>query len=64
MDAQQEHDYEMGKRSLKPSKGSRRRLEKLLAEKCDGVDPVSAQIARHKGLTVEKAVEMAEAFYR
>ncbi len=62
MDAQEEHDHEMSKRSLKLSKGSKQRLEKLLAEKGAGVDPVGAQIARHKGLTVEKAVEMAEAF--
>jgi hypothetical protein len=62
MDAQEEHDYEMSKKSLKLSKGSKQRLKKLLAKKGAGIDPVSAQIARHKGLTVEKAVEMAEAF--
>ncbi len=62
MDAQQEHDYEMSKRDLKLSKGSRERLETLLAEKGCGVDPIRAQMSRHKGLTAEKAVEMAEAF--
>lgn len=62
MDAQQQHDYEMSKRDLKLSKGSKERLEKLLAEKGVSIDPVSAQRARHKGLTAEKAVEMAEAF--
>jgi hypothetical protein len=61
MNAQQEHDYEMSKRDLKLSKESEERLEKLLAEKGVGADPVSAQMARHKGLTAEKAVEMAEA---
>ena len=62
MDAQQEHDCEMAQREVKPRKGSKKRLEKLLAEKGVGVDPVRAQMARHKGLTAEKAVEMAEAF--
>jgi hypothetical protein len=62
MDAQQEHDYEMSKRDFKLSKGSKERLEKLFAEKGVGADPVRAQMARHKGLTAEKAVEMAEAF--
>jgi hypothetical protein len=62
VDAQQEHDYEISMRTLKLSKGSKERLEQLLAEKGVGVDPVSAQMARHKGLTAERAVEMAEAF--
>jgi hypothetical protein len=62
MDAQQEHDYVMSKRDLKLSNGSKEQLEKLLTEKGVGADPVSAQMARHKGLTAEKAVEMAEAF--
>jgi hypothetical protein len=62
MNAQQEHDYEMSKRDLKLSKGSKQRLETLLAERGVGADPVRAQMARHKGLTAEKAVEMAEAF--
>jgi hypothetical protein len=62
VDAQQEHDYEMSRRDLKLSKGSKERLEQLLAEKGVGIDPVSAQMQRHKGLTAEKAVEMAEAF--
>ncbi len=52
----------MSQRDLKLSKGTKERLEKLLAEKGVGVDPVRAQMARHKGLTAEKAVEMAEAF--
>jgi hypothetical protein len=62
MDAQQEHDYEMSKKSLNLSKGSKQRLEQLLAEKGAAVDPISAQVARHKSLTAEKAVEMARAF--
>jgi hypothetical protein len=62
MDAQQEHDYEMSQRDLKLSKGNKERLAELLSEKDAGADAVKAQMERHRGLTAEKAVEMAEAF--
>ena len=62
MDAQQQHDYEMAQREVKPRKGSKERLAELLSEKDAGADVVKAQMERHKGLTAEKAVEMAEAF--
>ena len=62
MTAQEEHDYEMAQREVKPSKGSKERLAELLSEKDTGADAVKAQMERHKGLTAEKAVEMAEAF--
>jgi hypothetical protein len=62
MDAQQEHDYEMAQREVKPRKGSKERLAELLSEKDAGADVVKSQVQRHKGLTAEKAAEMAEAF--
>jgi hypothetical protein len=62
MTAQEEHDYEMAQREVKPSKGSKERLAELLSEKDTGADAVKAQMERYKGLTVEKAVEMAKAF--
>ena len=62
MTAQEEHDYEMAQREVKPSKGSKERLVALLSEKDTGADVIKSQMERHKGLTVEKAVEMAEAF--
>ena len=62
MTAQEEHDYEMAQREVKPRKGSGERLAELLFEKDAGADVVKAQMERHKGLAAEKAVEMAEAF--
>ena len=62
MTAQQEHDHVMAQREVKSRKCSRERLAELLSEKDAGADVVKAQMERHKGLTAEKAVEMAEAF--
>ena len=62
MTAQEEHGYEMAQREVKPRKGSRERLAELLSEKDAGADVIKSQMQRHKGLTAEKAVEMAEAF--
>lgn len=62
MTAQEEHDYEMAQREAKLRKGSRERLAELLSEKDSGADVIKSQMKRHKGLTAEKAVEMAEAF--
>ncbi len=71
MDAQQEHDYKMSKRKLKLSKGSKQRLQDLLAKKNDassahepysGVDPIAQAMRNHPGLTQEDAEKMAEFF--
>ena len=75
MDAQEEHDYLMSQRMKdgKPilEKGSRERLEKLLAKKgatssdrrqASELGPIEWALKNHPGLTREKAEEMAEAF--
>ena len=62
MTAQEENDYEMTQHEVKPRKGSKKGLAELLSEKDAGADVVKAQMERHRGLTAEKAVEIAEAF--
>ena len=57
-DAQQQHDEEVADQTVKPV--SRKRLKKLLEEV--SYDPIANAMARHPGLTREKAEEMAKAF--
>jgi hypothetical protein len=70
MSPQEEHDLQM-QDALEPQEGSKARLEALLKAKSGSSeamsqsapsDAVAAQMQRHRGLTAEKAVEMAEAF--
>ena len=68
--AQEQHDRQLQRMQQKRLKGSRRRLEHLLASKGitsdnpenDNYDWVGALIRRNPGLTREKVAEMAEAF--
>ena len=68
--AQEQHDIHMQRLRHKRLKGSRRRLEHLLASKGiasdapenDNYDWVGALVRRHPGLTPEKVAEMAEAY--
>lgn len=74
MDAQEEHDYLMSQRMKddKPilEKGSRKRLENVLAKKGANpsgrpnseLGPIEWALKNHPGLTREKAEEMAKAF--
>ena len=57
-DAQQQHDEEVADQTAKPV--SRKRLKKLLEEA--SYDPIANAMARHPGLTREKAEEIAKAF--
>ena len=57
-DAQQQHDEEVADQTVKPV--SRKRLKKLLEEV--SYDPIANAMARHPGLTREKAEEIAKAF--
>ena len=69
MDAQQEHDLLMEERGeFKPAKGSKKRLEALLARKNGpslepvpsiGYDPIASCMAQNPGLTRERAEELA-----
>lgn len=68
--AQEQHDRQLQRMRQMRLKGSRRRLEHLLASKGiasdnpenDNYDWVGALIRRNPGLTREDVAEMAEAF--
>ena len=75
MDAQEEHDYVMSERMKGGKsvleKGSRQRLESLLAKKSGvspakdttfGLGPIERAMRDHPGLTRETAEKMAEEF--
>ena len=69
MDAQQEHDHLMATTDEKRKKsltGSRKRVEDLLNEKkkksAPSNDPISNAMANHPGLTLERALRIAEEY--